>query len=1327
MTEINIILDTNFEETNDNTKKNDKEIFYELLDKDLGIYNLNSYNKYKIPYNQILEDLLFNDNYLDYENEISNISSINIKKLLLKKILTYYNPIIKTIINTKKSKIIDKNAINLNFSIDGKIVSQENKYISMRLSSNTYFTLHGIYNNNNLHSNLPYKSDNYKYIHKLIPDLLKPMTIKFLLYSKSLNYKNIGFLDIIKIDNDKLKCLYNLYMHNNSLYLNNVYLSEKYIKININNINQYNNKKLVNTTYSKEYISYFNKFLSYKINDYFNNHSYYAFQTDNLLNLYEEILIYSLDNNNIQNKINILLNKQNQIKNYFENKAIINKYNLKYIQLELLTRKKFPNLFNINSKDVLFNKYKKFNLDDLPKKYKEIILIEYKKLQNLTYKNLNNNCKHKNLIKNLNIAINKYPIIQDIIKLIKGDINKYDSLYECILCSYTLICPHIVEYYNLIFSKKESNNEFSIRQHIINKYMSNSKINMIYYCKICGEELGKSLELEQNVEYKDNVKLNTYEYTDSTLEMIRNNVSYIIYSYITFTSLNMSLTKKYLINYIINLISSHINTIEKSLRKSKIYNEDQIINILDFNIIIFIYATIIYIMTKYPSISFRYETSSYIGKNEYNKNIIISKKIEIKSNKDLLNLIKIRFKEAYNLIVSTNHILLFKLKYNKQLDKIKEILIKTYGIVSKNDQLLLSDNNIKMSNKKLLEFSNIYKYYYFILSVYNNYSIDNKNKSSLSFSNIKNNLLSGINNIKFNEYEKVLNLQNININTLNNLFDKFKSSIINEQLINKILQKKEILDYNEYKIVSFNLFYMHIKYEFYNLPIYEYISSNTTNTILPKYILDNIYNDNIKDNINDNIHIIFNKYLKLSKIVKIYEIKLINANIQFNLYPFSLLKLNNSRYFQNIDIKLNVFFCSNDGFPHKFNIYMYKNNNKQIEIYKKDIDKNIEIINQSIFIDHKCSKCNLTKNYLLNTKVSNIDIIKLITENNDKNGFFNLYLNICPIMVNNKEYQFHKFNYETDYTNIICDYCKIKYSDLLDKNNNIYLKFYKEYEDYKLKIKTNINNKLLYLNTKINTDLKININDIYNNKINNIDLLNISSNVNIIDYLNNINYDTLLVEFSQKFNINLIFLQKLGLTEGIIYDEKNLNSLKETFTILRINKLMTYFRTIIIYYNLIKYHYNNFTFNDREFLKIINQLKENSIFQKNYNKSLPIINYNLSDLLILLKLNYSNEIITKYLIKLILQFILEFNRINTNKFNNQLDIVINYMISKILKYDELFTNYNYNQLKQMFIEDQQYYINNTLYDNETYDNEDDDDLFGYNDLNINFEDEDPLE
>ena len=117
MTEINIILDTNFQELSETTIKNDKELFYELLDKDFNIYDLNNYSKYKIPYNQILTNLLSNDNYLDYENELMNISSSNITKLILKKLLIFYNPIIKNIINIKESKIIDKSALTINFAI----------------------------------------------------------------------------------------------------------------------------------------------------------------------------------------------------------------------------------------------------------------------------------------------------------------------------------------------------------------------------------------------------------------------------------------------------------------------------------------------------------------------------------------------------------------------------------------------------------------------------------------------------------------------------------------------------------------------------------------------------------------------------------------------------------------------------------------------------------------------------------------------------------------------------------------------------------------------------------------------------------------------------------------------------------------------------------------------------------------------------------------------------------------------------------------------------------------------------------------------------------
>ncbi len=108
MAEINIILDTNFEELSETTKKNDKELLYEELNKDFNIYLLNSYNKFKIPYNQILLDFLFNDNYLDYINDLYNIENTNIKNVILKKVLTFYNPIIKNIIDIKKNTIINK-------------------------------------------------------------------------------------------------------------------------------------------------------------------------------------------------------------------------------------------------------------------------------------------------------------------------------------------------------------------------------------------------------------------------------------------------------------------------------------------------------------------------------------------------------------------------------------------------------------------------------------------------------------------------------------------------------------------------------------------------------------------------------------------------------------------------------------------------------------------------------------------------------------------------------------------------------------------------------------------------------------------------------------------------------------------------------------------------------------------------------------------------------------------------------------------------------------------------------------------------------------------
>lgn len=1353
MTELNIILDTEFENLDQEIKKNDKEIFYEQLNKELNLYKYNSYSNYKIEFNKIVEDFLYNDNFLEDNDELYNLN-IDIKKILIKKLLYFYNPIIKidTLVNkflkeSKKDKvIIDRNSITLNYPINVLYLLKNKKYVKGILSPNYNILIDGLFNNKSLkyynnYSNLPYKLDTYKYEKlKYISDLSKRFKQDIYIYLQKLNYNNKSIFELNKVDNNELKSLYFLYLQLIELYLNNNYLNNTIKEENIINLENYEKNKieLVNKEYNKNYITEFNKFLNYKINNNFNNHSYYAFESNDLLSLYEKILIYSIDNKEVKNEINIV--KENEInkKIYKENKKIIDEYNLKQIQLEYLTKKKFPNLFNPNSKELLFTKFKTFNFDDLPKKYREIILIEYKKLEKYKIDYIKNKCKHKLLLNKLAFSNNKYPIINEISNLIQNNSVKNDY-YKCMICSYNLICPHIIEYYKLLFNKKSDSNgetnEFSIRQQILNKYMTEAKINMIYYCKICGEELGKSLELEQNIEYKDKVKLNTAEYTDETLELIQKNINHIVYTYTTFTEFNLNVTKRYLINYIMNTIITYINEIEKKLRKSKLYNEEKIKDLLNFNSIIFIYANLIFIMSKYPFISFVLRKSKMgskeklnpkdiiIKKDSINKksNIIIPKKVKLESTKDLLTIIKTRFKEAFEIIISSNNILLHKLDYLKNGENIKELLFKTYGIIAKNDQIIINKKEKSDSNTNLLLNSNIYNYLYNIKKIYPLSKNESNKTSTFNFDTIL--FESKINNIKINDFENILNKTNLenSSNKLDNLFNEFESPIKLD--LSKIT---EIKNYNEYKLISFNLFNYHLLKELYNIPIFELIDNSEIklNTILDsnykKSILDNIYYDKLKQMDDSNIDFDnYKNYILLSQLLKKYEINLINSNIRFNLYPYSIIKLNNLRYYREHSINLNIYFCNKDGFPHKYNIYLFKVNKKEVEINKNQLDKFISSLDKKDnleFIDYKCTKCSQFKNKIYETtKYNNLEIDNLINNINDMEGFFNLYINICPVTTKNNDYQFH--NFESNNKNLICSICKINYSDLINKDNKLYNRFNKEYEKYK---ETRIN----YFNNKLNNfdiiskNLKeTNIKDYYNNKINKND------NKKYIDKIKKLILDNLIIDISKTYKINILYLQNLGLTEGIKYEE--INTINEDYKRIdnRINKLNSYLRSLLIYYNILRNNKSVNSYYDYDFNELLIKLKEYNI---KLGKELPDLDINISDIIISLKLEFNNKEIIEFYLKAIYNFIKDLEIINKNKFNNKLNEIIDFLLKRVLKFDELFTNFNYSQLKQMFIEDN-YDINFVTEENQEYENEDDDELFGYNDLNINFEDEEPIE
>jgi len=71
----------------------------------------------------------------------------------------------------------------------------------------------------------------YKYINSIIFNFLSFIKTNLLIHSSHLNYNNIGFFNINKINNEDLKSLYLLYIANNNLYINNYYLSHNKLLI----------------------------------------------------------------------------------------------------------------------------------------------------------------------------------------------------------------------------------------------------------------------------------------------------------------------------------------------------------------------------------------------------------------------------------------------------------------------------------------------------------------------------------------------------------------------------------------------------------------------------------------------------------------------------------------------------------------------------------------------------------------------------------------------------------------------------------------------------------------------------------------------------------------------------------------------------------------------------------------------------------------------------------------------------------------------------------------------------------------------------------------
>jgi len=1352
MNEINIILDSNIE-LDDSliTIKNDKKILFNKINTTLNLLNLDSSlknNDNLIDYK--LLDLIYIDDFVEFleelelnqsnkQDNLENNTTFS-KKTIIKKILDFYNPIIdennriNPILKLDKKKIIiDKNQITLNYIINSKYINKKLSTLDLKnyiIPALNHFTILGVYNDK-LHFNIPYKLNDISLeLNNLFNKISKFNTNIFI---KSFKYLNKALFSLESVNINDLVTLYKYILIQFKLYTNN----KELLYNTRNSLDTVDfNKDLIKD--NEDFILYFNKnkrekknididkcnlFLTHKIGYYFSNNIYNSFHNDDLLHLYENIYLYSLDNEKIQNSIKIILNQKQYQKEYQNNLLIIENKVLLNNKLEYIAKKKFPNLFNVNSTENLFNKFNKFDINKIPKKIKDVILLDLKKNEDFIQNQLYNKCKHKNVLKSFYNSINKYNSFNELLKYIKKDINKESnkSIYKCNLCSFNLICPHIIDYYILYFNKNYQNkNDDYIHLKILNKYMSKAPIDMIYYCKVCGEELGKSYDMEQNIEFKDNVRVNTLEYSDDTSIMIQNTVSYIVYTYLSFKGVTMQINKTQIIRYIIENISLYVNNIEKKLRKSKNYDskhESKTTDLIKFNIIIFTYSCIIFIMNKYPNLIF-----NKINKAKKLDNIIIEKQSNSKKGSKnnynntkggisatRINNIKDNFREAYDLIISTNYLLLSQLDYTKNTEIIKNILVKSYTFINNSNELELDIK--KNNNLELLLNSSIYKYYYNIANIYPllKDNLNGKRKNIGIMVNYTDIYKSSLKKIKYDDYKNILG--NIDVDKKPDyLFEKFNiPKFLNSTNLESIEKLSKINSYSEYKYYSILLFTYFINHRLYELPIYEFIELDKEEKKVKH--LSNIYLDKIKSDIDINFlkyKDIVSLYISKTLIIKEFELQLIKNNIQFNQYPYSNIKLNNSRYYYTKNIELNKYICKKDSNLHNYNIYIYLLNNKEYSINKKDIDKKQENLNivldpKVIFKDYQCSKCELRKKSTYD--YNNTYILNIIYKKYDIIQFYNIYRYKCPLG------DFHIFE------NNVCKICKITSNDILQNNINIFEKFKNNYKKYLNNILSIQNINILNIINENKKLLNTNIIDNYKQYINN------DSNIitKFIDEIDKLNIDDLIIYISKISNIDIKYFKILGLTEGINYSDITLIEPSYVNIDNRFIKILNYIRTLSIYTNLLINIEKITSYYDYDFLEIINEIKLSN--KDTFIKQIKINNnINLIEMFNFIKLtNNDNKYIIEFGLKMLFNKIKEINELN-NKLDNFLEKYLNFIINQLFKYDELFTNYNYGELKQMFTENIPGYEDD--YENNNYENTEDDDdgLFSYNDIDVEFGD-----
>lgn len=177
---------------------------------------------------------------------------------------------------------------------------------------------------------------------------------------------------------------------------------------------------------------------------------------------------------------------------------------------EKITREKCPYYFDYTDRRAIFVRFNRFSLDKVPKKDRHVIQILLEKDLAEQSAILHNKCEHIAHLRKYKDNTHESGAFENVEPYINYDALDKDQMYPCKLCSYPLMCIHEVDFQEAMQSIHSSNDsrdqEYWVRQKIINQYKLIGQIRsgsedtealFTFYCKYCGQELGKSENIIQ--------------------------------------------------------------------------------------------------------------------------------------------------------------------------------------------------------------------------------------------------------------------------------------------------------------------------------------------------------------------------------------------------------------------------------------------------------------------------------------------------------------------------------------------------------------------------------------------------------------------------------------------------------------------------------------------------------------------------------------------------------------------------------------------------------------------------------------------------------------